>query len=242
VSCRDDVEVVEKTVVLVVLGTSQEFLVVHDPEICSLNRVVGVEGIENPVLAAVISTSIYLHFISYTMTLASFSMIGLSQRRLSSCIVSWIWGGVPLDVGNIGCVVGGIISSIGRGVCWRISRKVGWSVGSGISWLHYFIFTSSLFNHRVEGTLATTLLSMALRSASGMRTCGGSTVSRTFVFDLSSGDADVGLETPDHCKIFKVIQSGKSSSQVGLRRVVDFESIALEVPEEVSRTQSVGTR
>jgi hypothetical protein len=32
-----------------------------------------------------------------------------------------------------------------------------------------------------------------------------------------------------------VIQSGKSSSQVGLWRVVDFESIALEVPEEVSR-------
>jgi hypothetical protein len=39
-----------------------------------------------------------------------------------------------------------------------------------------------------------------------------------------------------------MIQSGKSSSQVGLRRVVDFESIALEVPEEVSRMQFVGTR
>jgi hypothetical protein len=51
---------------------------------------------------------------------------------------------------------------------------------------------------------------------------------------------DVSLETSDHCRIFEVIQSGKSSSQVGLRRVVDFESIALEVPEEVSRTQSVG--
>jgi hypothetical protein len=39
-----------------------------------------------------------------------------------------------------------------------------------------------------------------------------------------------------------VIQSGKSSSQVGLRRVVDFESIALEVLEEVSCMQYVGTR
>jgi hypothetical protein len=53
---------------------------------------------------------------------------------------------------------------------------------------------------------------------------------------------DVGLEAPDHWGIFEVIQSGKSSSQVGLRRVVDFESIVLKVPEEVSRTQSVGMR
>jgi hypothetical protein len=50
------------------------------------------------------------------------------------------------------------------------------------------------------------------------------------------------LETSDHWGIFEVIQSGKSCSQIGLRRVVDFESIALEVPEEVSRAQSVGTR
>jgi hypothetical protein len=53
---------------------------------------------------------------------------------------------------------------------------------------------------------------------------------------------NVGLETPDNWRIFKVIQSGKSSSQVGLRRVVDFESIALEVPEVISRTQSTGTK
>jgi hypothetical protein len=30
-------------------------------------------------------------------------------------------------------------------------------------------------------------------------------VSRTSFFDLSSGDADVGLETPDHWRIFEVI-------------------------------------
>jgi hypothetical protein len=169
-SSRDDVEVVRRTVVLVVLGTSQEFLVVHDPEICSLNRVVGVEGVENPVLAVVVSTSSYLNFISYAMTLASFSMIGLDQRRVSSYIVSWIWGGIPLDVGNIGCVVGGIISSIGWSVCWSISRRVSWSVscsiGSGVGRLHYFIFTSSLFSYRVEGTLATTSLARTLLYAS----------------------------------------------------------------------------
>jgi hypothetical protein len=61
-------------------------------------------------------------------------------------------------------------------------------------------------------------------------------------FDLSSCDADVGLEKSDHWRILEMIQSGKSTSQVGLRRIVEFESIALEVPEEVSHTQSVGTR
>jgi hypothetical protein len=202
VSCRNDVEVVRRTIVLVVLGTSQEFLGMHDPEICILNRVVGVEGVRNPVLAVVVSTSSYLHFISYTMMLASFSTIGLSRRRLSSCIVSWIWTGVPLDVGSIGCVVGDIISSVGWGVWWSISRRIGWSVscsiGSGVGRLHYFIFTSSLFSHRVKGTLATTSLSRTFRSASGMRTCGRFAISSTSFFDLSSGDADVGLETPDH--------------------------------------------
>jgi hypothetical protein len=161
-SGRDDVEVVGRAVVLVVLGTSQEFLVMHDLEICSLNGVVCVKGVRNPVFAVVVSTSSYLHFISYTMTLASFSTIGLDQRRLSSCIVSWIWGSVPLDVGSIGYVVSGITSSIGRSICWSISRGVGWSVscsiGSGVDRLCYFIFASSLFSHWVEGTLATTSL------------------------------------------------------------------------------------
>jgi hypothetical protein len=82
-----------------------------------LNRVVGVEGVGNPVLAVVVSTSSSLHFISYTMTLTSFSTIGLNQRRLSSCIVPWIWAGVPLDLGGVGCIVGGITSSIGRSIC-----------------------------------------------------------------------------------------------------------------------------
>jgi hypothetical protein len=117
VSCRDDIEVVGRAVVLVVLGTPQGFLVVHDLEICSLNGVVGVKGVGNPMLAVVVSTSSYLHFISYTMTLASFFTIGLDQRRMSSCIMSWVWSDIPLDVVSIGCVVSGITSNIGRSVC-----------------------------------------------------------------------------------------------------------------------------
>jgi hypothetical protein len=45
VSCWDNIKVIGRAIVLVILGTSQEFLVVHVPEVGSLNGVVGVEGI-----------------------------------------------------------------------------------------------------------------------------------------------------------------------------------------------------
>jgi hypothetical protein len=201
---RDDVEVVWRAIVLVVLGTSQEFLVVHDPEICSLDGVVGVEGVRCPMLAVVVYTSSYLDFISYAVSPASFCSIRLDRRRLSSCIASSIWGGVPLDVG---CIVGGV-ASISRGICWSISHWVGWSVGcnvsSGISRLHYFVFTSPFFSHRVKRTLASTSLSRTLRSASGIETCRGS-VSRASFFDLSGCNTDIGLEAPDCWRIFEVV-------------------------------------
>jgi hypothetical protein len=38
--------------------------------------------------------------------------------------VSWVWSGVSLVVGSIGCIVSGIASNISRSVCWSISRKV----------------------------------------------------------------------------------------------------------------------
>jgi hypothetical protein len=205
---RDNVEVVGMAIVLVVLGTSQEFLDMHDPEICSLDGVVGVEGVRYPMLAVIVCTPSYLNFISYAVAPTSFCMIGLDQRRLSSCVVSWIWGGVPLDVGSIGCIVGGV-ASISRSVCWSISRWVGWSIGcsvsSGISRLHYFVFASPFFSHRVEGTLAATSLSRALRSASGIGTCRRSTVSRASFFDLSSCNTDIGLEAPDRWGISKMV-------------------------------------
>jgi hypothetical protein len=177
---RDNVEVVGRAIVLVVLGTSQKFLVVHDPEICSLDGVVGVEGVRYPMLAVVVCTPSYFDFISSAVAPPSFCMIGLDRRRLSSCIASWIWGGVPLDVGSVGCIVGGVASGISRGVCWSISRWVDWSIGcsvsSGISRLH-FVFASPFFSHRVEGTVAATSPARTLGSASGIGTCRRSTVS-----------------------------------------------------------------
>jgi hypothetical protein len=116
--------------------------------------------------AIIVSMSSYLHFISYVVTLASFGTIGLNCRRLSSCIVSWVWSGVFLDVGIVGCVVNDIASNIGRGVCWGVSRRVRWSIsysiGSRVDRLHYFAFSSSHFSHWVEGTLATASLARTL--------------------------------------------------------------------------------
>jgi hypothetical protein len=223
VSRRNDVEVVGRAVILVVLSTSQEFLVVHDPEICSLDGVVGIKGVRDPVLTIVVNTSSYLDFISYVVELASLSTIGLDQRRLSSYVVSWVRSNICLNIGSIGYVVGNITSGIGRVVCWGISCRVGWgvgcSIGSGVDRLRYFIFASSLFSYRVEGTLSTTSLARTLRSAFayGVGTCCGSAVSRTSFFDLSGCNADVGLEAPDHWRIFKVISGGESGSQVGLQ-------------------------
>jgi hypothetical protein len=87
VSRRDDVEIIGRAIVLVVLGASQVFLVVHVPEVRNLNGVVGIEGVGDPMFTVVVSTSCYLHFVSYALTLASFCVIGLYWRRLSSCIM-----------------------------------------------------------------------------------------------------------------------------------------------------------
>jgi hypothetical protein len=116
---------------------------VHDSEIRSLDSVVGVEGVRDPMLAVVVCMPSYFDFISYAVAPTSSCMVGLDRRRLNSCVASWIWGGVPLDVGSVGCIVGGVASGISRGVCWGISHRVDWSIGcsvsSGMSWLHYFV-------------------------------------------------------------------------------------------------------
>jgi hypothetical protein len=98
---------------------------VHDLEICSLDRVVGIEGVGYPMLAVVVCTPSYFDFISYAVAPTSLCTIGLDQRSLSSFIASWTWWRVSLDVSSIGCIVGGIASGVSRGVWWSISRWVG---------------------------------------------------------------------------------------------------------------------
>jgi hypothetical protein len=57
-------------------------------EICCLDEVVSIEGVKDPMFTIIISMSCYLHFISYTLTLASLCLVNLYWRRLSSCIPS----------------------------------------------------------------------------------------------------------------------------------------------------------
>jgi hypothetical protein len=124
---------------------------VHKSELCSLDGVVGIEGIRDPMLEVVVSTSSYLNFISYAVALASLGTIGLDQRRLSSCIVSWVWSGIPLNMDNIGCIIDDVASVISRGVCWSVGCSISWSICCGISswvdWLCYFVFASTFFSH-----------------------------------------------------------------------------------------------
>jgi signal transduction histidine kinase len=181
----------------------------HHTEICYLDGVVSIEGIRDPVFTIVVSSSSYFHFISDVMTLTSFYAISLGWRRLSSCILSWFWSGISLDVGSVGCVVDRIASNICWSVCWSISRRVGWSIScsviTGIDRLHHFVFASSLFGDWVEGTLAATSLARMYRSTPRVGTYCRSNVSRTSFFDLCSGDMNVGLETSDRWRIFEVI-------------------------------------
>jgi hypothetical protein len=152
----------------------QEFLVVHMSEVCCLDGVVGIEGVTDPMFTIIISTSCYLHFITYTLTLVSLCAIGLYKRRLSSCIVSWVCDGVSLNIGSVSCVVGDVTSGTGWSVCRGIGCRVGCSIscsiGSGVDLLHNFVFTSSLFSHGLKGTLVAASVVRMFRSTLGIRT------------------------------------------------------------------------
>jgi hypothetical protein len=99
-------------------------LVVHVPQLCCLDRVVGIKGVRDPMVTAVVSTPCYLHFVSYALTLTTFCTISLHRRRLSSCILPRICNSVPQDVGSISCVVGDVGWSIGRSISRSVSCRV----------------------------------------------------------------------------------------------------------------------
>jgi hypothetical protein len=85
-------------------------------------------------------------------------------------------------------------------------------------------------------------LARMLQSASRVRACDRSAVSRASFFNLSGGDADMSLETSYCRSVLKLTQCGKSGTQVGLGRVVDLMAILLKVLEEVSGAQAASTR
>jgi hypothetical protein len=48
---------------------------VHVPQVCCLDGVVGIESVRDPMVRIVFSTSFYLHFVSYALTLTAFCAI-----------------------------------------------------------------------------------------------------------------------------------------------------------------------
>jgi hypothetical protein len=96
---------------------------VHVPQLRCLDGVVGIKGVRDPVVTVVVSTPCYLHFVSYALTLATFRTISLHRQRLSSCILSWICRGIPLDVASVSCVVGDVAGCVGSGVGWSIGWR-----------------------------------------------------------------------------------------------------------------------
>jgi hypothetical protein len=152
--CRDDVEVIGSTVVLVILGMMSEFSVMHLTKLYCLGGVIGVQGIQNSVVAVILGMMLDLHFISYRMTLllaASEDAYSSYLWRLSSNILSYVANGVLLLVrSGVSQIVGDVVGNITGG----ITDSVGGSVGQ----LHDFVLTTSLFSHGLKRSIAVMMM------------------------------------------------------------------------------------
>jgi hypothetical protein len=115
-----------------------------------MNMIVGVKGMRDPVVAVVVSTVCYFHFVSYTSMLTAFGMVGLYRWRLSCSVLPCIGSDVLLGTSSVSCIVGDVACGVSGGVGCSVSD----SVGSKVDRLHYFVFTSSLFSHGLNGGIA----------------------------------------------------------------------------------------
>jgi hypothetical protein len=154
-----------------------------------LNRIIGVEGIKDPMIAIVVSAMRFLHFVSYPTTLTALGVVGLNWWRLGFSVLYWIGSCIFLGVGNVSCIVGDVTCGVSGGVGWRVGCGISSNVGSGVDLLHHFVFTSSLFSHGLKGTIVAMSLARVLRSA----------VHWAPFFDLGGGNVDMGLKTP-YCR------------------------------------------
>jgi hypothetical protein len=127
-----------------------------------LNRIIGVEGIRDPVVAVVVSTTRYLHLISYSTTLTALGMVGLNWWRLGSSVLSCTARCVLLGANSVSCIVGDVACGVSGNIGWRVGCGIIISVGSRVHLLHHFVFTSSLFGHGLKWTIAATSLTRVL--------------------------------------------------------------------------------
>jgi hypothetical protein len=131
--------------------------------------VIGVKGIKDPIAAVVVSPALYLRFISYGLTLIAPSVCGLRWWKLSSRVLSCIASSVLLLGASS---IGGIVGSITGGITGSVGSWIGCCIGSSVDWLHDFILTTSLFGHRLKGSIVVVVMTMAgsLRPTPGVGT------------------------------------------------------------------------
>jgi hypothetical protein len=114
-------------------------------------------------VTVIVSTSCYLHVVSYTPVLAALSVVSLYWWRLISSVLPCIGGDILLlGASRISCVVGSVARSISGNIGWRVGCGIGSSIGSKVDWLHYFIFASSLCSYGLKGSIAATSLARLL--------------------------------------------------------------------------------
>jgi hypothetical protein len=140
------------------LGTTQELSIVHFAEVCSLDGMIGVKGIRDPVVAVVVSMACYLRFISYGLTLIALRACSSCWLRLSSRILSCITGDVLL-LGTI--KIGGVVDNIVSGKTSGISSWIGCCIGRNIDWLHDLNLTTSLSGHGLKLSIVVVVTTMA---------------------------------------------------------------------------------
>jgi hypothetical protein len=114
-------------------------------------------------VTVIVSTSCYLHVVSYTPVLAALSVVSLYWWRLIFSVLPCIGGDILLlGASRISCVVGSVARSISGNIGWRVGCGIGSSIGSKVDWLHYFIFASSLCSYGIKGSIAATSLARLL--------------------------------------------------------------------------------
>jgi hypothetical protein len=79
-----------RTIILIVPGPAQDLLIVHLPEVCCLDGVVGGKGIRDSVVAVVVSTACYFRFVSNRLSLITLGTCSLSWLRLSSRVLACV--------------------------------------------------------------------------------------------------------------------------------------------------------
>jgi hypothetical protein len=83
-------------------------------------------------LTVVFSTSCYLHFISYPLSLTTFSMIGLYWWRLSSYILPCVCSSVSLGVGSVAALLAALPATLSAALAGALAGALAATLAAGL--------------------------------------------------------------------------------------------------------------